>query len=55
MPEFESTGEFTDIMAAIAKVKHIPPKGQVRILAVRNKGNTPWYQVEAKLSSGSVK
>ncbi len=48
MPEFEPA----DPIAAIAKLKKLPPGSVITILSIRIKVNSPWYKVKAKSATG---
>lgn len=48
MPEFEPA----DPIAAIAKLKKLPPGSVITVLSIRIKVNSPWYKVKAKSATG---
>jgi len=48
MPEFEPANP----MAAIAKMKKLPPGSVITVLSIRMKFNKPWYRVKAKSAKG---
>ena len=50
MPEFEPS----DPMAAMSNIKYLPVGCRIRILSIRTKLNSPWYEVQAINKSGEV-
>ena len=50
MPEFEPS----DPMAAMSKIKYLPANCRIRILSIKTKLNSPWYEVQAINKSGEV-
>ena len=50
MPEFAPS----DPMAAMSNIKYLPVGCRIRILSIRTKLNSPWYEVQAINKSGEV-